>query len=141
MLNEPITITCQNPNCEYFMTEPGKKLRRNGHNSAGNQQYHCLHCNMYFVETRNTPLYRSRLDRSQVENLVKSSVENLSIRAVSRITNIDRGTISRYYRIIGQHATLLNESHTVNISPGECEMDEIWSYIQKKQESRTRRSS
>jgi transposase-like protein len=101
MLNKPITITCQNSACEYFMTESGKKFRRNGHNSAGNQQYHCLHCNTYFVETRNTPLFRARLDHSQVEVLVKSSVEKLSIRAVSRLTNIDRGTVPRYYRIIG----------------------------------------
>ena len=141
MLIEPILITCQNPYCEYFMTESGKKLRRNGHNSAGNQQYHCLHCNAYFVETRHTPLFRSRLDRSQVELLAKSSVEKTSIRGVSRLTNIDRGTISRYYRLFGEHATLLNEIHTADISSGECEMDEIWSYIYKKQKSKTRESS
>jgi transposase-like protein len=129
----PILITCQNPSCDFFMTEFNKKLRRNGHNSAANQQYHCLHCNRYFVETKNTPFYYSNLVRSQVEQLAKFSVENTSKRGVSRITQLSRGTISRYYRLIGEHAARLNESHTANIPSGTCEMDEIWSYVYKKQ--------
>jgi transposase-like protein len=143
MLINSIEITCQNPDCDYFMTEPGKRLRRracqqagNGHNSAGNQQYHCFHCNAYFVETKHTPLYRSRLDRSQVEFLAKSSVEKVSIRSVSRLTNFDRATVSRYYRLLGGHAALINESHTANIPSGECEMDEIWSFIYKKEKKK-----
>jgi IS1 family transposase/transposase-like protein len=132
MLSAPIKMTCQNPDCEYFMTESGKKIRRNGHNSAGTQQYHCRHCNTYFVETRNTPLYCSRLTRSQVELLAKFSAEKISIRAVFRLTNISRKTISRYYLLLGRHAALLNKIHTTNISPGECELDEIWSFLYKK---------
>jgi IS1 family transposase/transposase-like protein len=135
MHHEPILITCQNRACAYFMTEPGKKLLRNGRNSAGNQRYHCLHCDTFFVETKNTPLYRSRLSRFQVEFLAKISVEKTSIRAVSRIININRGTISRYNLLFGEHAAFLNESHTVNISPGECEMDEVWSYNYKKEKN------
>jgi len=129
---EPIQITCQNPGCEYFMTESGKRIRRNGHNSAGNRQYYCHHCGKYFIETRHTPLFRSHLDHSRVEFLAKSSVEKNSIRGVSRTTGFSRNTISRYYRLFGEHAKLLNESHIVNVPPGECEMDEIWSYNKKK---------
>lgn len=136
MSSDPILITCQNSACDFFMTEPGKRLRRNGHNSAGNQQYHCLHCNTYFVETKHTPLYYSHLDRSQVEELAKASVESVSIRGFSRIKGMSRTTISRYYRLLGKHAELLNESHTTNISPGDCEMDEIWSFIAKKEKKR-----
>jgi transposase-like protein len=130
-----IQITCQNPTCDYFMLEVGKRIRRNGHNSAGNQQYHCRHCNAYFIETRHTPLFHSRLERSQVEELARACAENISIRSVSRITKLDRGTISRYSRIFGKHAELINENHTTNISQGECEMDEIWSYVRKKEKN------
>lgn len=137
MFHDQITITCQNHNCPYFRTESGKKLHRNGRNSAGNQRYHCLHCNTYFVETRNTPLYGSRLARSQVELLARSCVEKNSIRGVSRLTNIDRGTISRYFHLFGEHAALLNEIYTATIPSGECEMDEIWSFIYKKTKHKT----
>jgi transposase-like protein len=61
-----IPITCQNPDCAYFQIEEGKDITKNGHNKAGNQQYYCHHCSKYFIETRNTPLYHSRLPRSEV---------------------------------------------------------------------------
>ena len=133
MLSPAITITCQNPSCAYFQTESGKYIRRNGHNSAGTQQYHCVHCNSYFVETKHTPLYRSHLSRSKVEEIGRSSVESVSIRVLSRIMRVTQTTISRYYRLIGEHAYLLNERYVHDISPGICEMDEIWSFVHKKQ--------
>ena len=129
------SITCQNPSCTYFQTESGKHIRRNGHNSAGTQQYHCLHCNRYFVETKHTPLYRSHLSRSKVEEIGRSSVESVSIRALSRILRVTRNTISRYYRLIGEHAYLHNQRYIRDISSGTCEMDEIWSFIYKKQKN------
>jgi transposase-like protein len=137
MKREQISITCQNSDCNYYMTESDKKIRRNGRNSAGNQRYHCLHCNTYFVETKNTPLYRSRLSRPQVEFLAKVSVEKNSIRGVSRTTSISRHTISRYFQLFGDHAALLNGIHTVNIPSGECELDEIWSYIKKRKKRKS----
>ena len=62
----PILITCQNPNCVFFQMEDGKDITKNGHNTAGNQQYHCHHYGEYFIETRNTPLYNSRLPRNEI---------------------------------------------------------------------------
>jgi len=71
----------------------GKRLRRNGHNSTGNQRYYCFHCGKYFVETRHTPLSHSRLDHSVVEFLAKSCAEGVSIRALSRMTGFSRTPI------------------------------------------------
>ena len=52
MLLDHTQITCQNQSCDYFMIEPGKKIRKNGYNSAGNQQYHCKHCNYVFCRNK-----------------------------------------------------------------------------------------
>lgn len=40
----PILITCQNPDCAYFLVDAGKHITKNGHNHAGNQQYFCHRC-------------------------------------------------------------------------------------------------
>ena len=99
---------------------------------AWRQAGHCRHCNTYFIETNHTPLFRSRLYRSKVEFLAKYFVENVSIRGASRLTNIDRATISRYYCLFGEHAELLNESHTGSFSQEKYEMGEIWFFVYKK---------
>lgn len=129
----PISITCQNSDCQYFLTETGKDIFKNGRNQAGNQQYFCNHCQKYFVETKNTPLYHSRLDRSRVELICKNYMEKTSIRGVERVTGHRQATISRYYHLIGEHAELLNEFHLQDVQPGRVEMDELWTFIQKKQ--------
>ena len=131
----PILITCQNHNCVFFQIEEGKDITKNGHNPAGNQQYHCHHCGRYFIETRNTPLYNSRLPRDDVLIIAKHSTEKTSIRGVSRVIGHHRDTISRYYHLIGEHAENLNDHFIRDISAGDCEMDEIWEFIQKKQKS------
>jgi transposase-like protein len=130
---ERTTITCQNPECEYSLTETGKELLKNGRNCAGNQQYYCKHCGKYFIETKNTPLYNSRLARSRVELICKHNMEKTSIRGVERVTGHHRETISRYYRLIGEHAEILNECYLRDITPGLVELDELWTFIQKKQ--------
>jgi transposase-like protein len=129
-----IPITCQNPDCAYYLIEDGKDIFKNGHNPAGNQQYYCNHCKKYFIETLNTPFYRSHLPHSEILRIAKHCVEKTSIRGISRISGHHQDTIARYMRKIGVHARKLNEHYTQEIPAGDCEFDEIWSFVQKKQE-------
>jgi transposase-like protein len=106
----PPPVSCQNPACDYFQSESGGRIRRNGHNSAGNQRYYCLHCHTYFTETKNTPLYRSRLDRAEIEKIASLCSEQ-SIRSVSRTTKHHRATITRYFHRLSTHAQAVNSGH------------------------------
>lgn len=126
-------ITCQNPECHFFLIEDGKDLVKNGRNCAGNQQYFCKHCQKYFVETKNTPLYNSHLDRNEMEVICKHSLEKTSIRGVARVTGHHQGTVIRYYRLIGEHAEVLSELFHQSLSLGRVELDELWTFVQKKQ--------
>ncbi|MDR1992101.1 MAG: hypothetical protein LBQ98_01150, partial [Nitrososphaerota archaeon] len=54
-------ITCQNPNCKHHQNQKEKNIIKHGKNRAGHQVYKCLHCNKYFTQTKNTPLYRKHL--------------------------------------------------------------------------------
>jgi transposase-like protein len=126
-------LTCQNPECPFFLIEEGKDLVKNGRNCAGNQQYFCKHCRNYFVETKNTPLYNSHLDRREGEVICKHSMEKTSIRGVARVTGHHQATVIRYYRLIGEHAEVLSELFHQSISLGRVELDELWTFVQKKQ--------
>ena len=96
----PNPMTCQNPACEFFQVERGKDIIRNGRNSAGNQQYFCKHCRTYFTETKNTPLYNSRLKLHEIEKICRLSREEVSMRGINRVTGHHCSTISRYNRLI-----------------------------------------
>jgi len=74
------------------------------------------------MKQKNTPLYYSHLDRSQVEFLAKSSAEKNATHDISHFTNFNRVIIFRCFRLFGEHVAIFNESHTANIFSGKCEL-------------------
>jgi transposase-like protein len=52
------TLPCQNLQCKHNKKEKDKNTIKHGKNRAGHQVYKCLHCNKFFTETKNTPLYK-----------------------------------------------------------------------------------
>ncbi|KXA99388.1 hypothetical protein AKJ40_03255 [candidate division MSBL1 archaeon SCGC-AAA259M10] len=127
-----IDITCQNPDCEYYLKEEGKDIVKRGKNRAGNQQYYCYHCDSWFVETKNTPLYHKHLSEEEIIEICKHLVEKNGIRSIERITGHHRDTISRLMEDMAEHAEKMNDYliEEVGLTPIEC--DELWSFIKKK---------
>ncbi|MDY6964625.1 MAG: IS1 family transposase, partial [Halobacteriota archaeon] len=82
---------------------------KRGKNRAGHQQYYCNHCNSWFVETANTPLYRKQLSESEIINICKHLVERNGIRSIERITGHHRDTIGRLLEDMAEHAEQMNE--------------------------------
>ena len=126
-----IDITCQNPECKYFLIENGKDILKRGKNRAGHQQYYCNHCRTWFVETVNTPLYRKHLSKSEIINICKHLVEKNGIRSIERITGHHRDTIGNLLEDLALHAELVNSILLDEVKLGQFEVDEMWTFIKK----------
>jgi len=126
-----IDITCQNPKCKYFLMEEGKDLLKRGKNRAGHQQYFCNHCNSWFVETLNTPLYKKHLSKPEIINICKHLVEKNGIRSIERITGHHRDTIGNLLEDLALHAEMVNSILLQDIELGQFEVDEMWTFIKK----------
>lgn len=126
-----IDMTCQNLNCKYFLKEAGKDIVKRGKNRAGHQQYYCNHCNKWFVETANTPLYHKHLSESEIINICKHLVEKNGIRSIERLTGHHRDTIGRLLEDMAVHAERMNDYliHDLGLTALEC--DEFWSFVKK----------
>ena len=84
------------------MTGPGKRLRWNGYNFAGSQQFHSLYATSVLLKKDFSVLF-------QVELLAKSSVEKNSIRDISHFTNFSRIIISRYFCLFWESCVFIKE--------------------------------
>lgn len=126
-----IAMTCQNHLCKFYLIEENKDIVKRGKNRAGHQQYFCNHCQKWFVETANTPLYHKHLSKSEIIEICKHLVEKNGIRSIERITGHHRDTIGRLLGDIAEHAENLNDFliHDLKLSPIEC--DEFWTFIKK----------
>ncbi|WP_292491219.1 hypothetical protein [Methanoculleus sp. 10] len=58
-------------------------------------------------------------------------MEKTSIRGVAQVTGHHQGTITRYYRLIGEHAEHLSEFFQQSLSLGGIKLDELWIFVQK----------
>ncbi|SNQ59129.1 conserved hypothetical protein [Candidatus Methanoperedens nitroreducens] len=124
-------ITCQNPNCKYFLREEGKDILKRGKNRAGHQQYYCNHCRTWFVETANTPLYHKHLSKSEIIDICKHLVEKNGIRSIERITGHHRDTIGQLLEDLALHAEMVNSILLHDVKLGQFEVDEMWTFIKK----------
>jgi NADPH-dependent curcumin reductase CurA len=93
--------------------------------------YYCFHCKKYFVETSDTPMYRKRLSMSQVEQICRLLVEKNGIRAISRITGLNKNTVSEWLEDIAEQAAQVQGFliHDLELSAYEC--DELWTTVKK----------
>ncbi|MFZ2409942.1 MAG: hypothetical protein WAW23_00060 [Candidatus Methanoperedens sp.] len=126
-----IEITCQNPDCKYFLREEGKDILKRGKNRAGHQQYYCNHCHSWFVETANTPLYHKHLLKKDIIRVCKHLVEKNGIRSIERITGFHRDTIGRLLEEMALHAKYVNDILLNEIKLSKFEVDEMWTTIKK----------
>jgi len=69
--------------------------------------------------------------------ILAALVEGNSIRSTERMTNTHRDTITRLLRRIGDHCQRLTDHHLRGLQSQHLQVDEIWTFVQKKQAQHT----
>ena len=70
----------------------------------------------------------------QVE-VVSLLTEGMSMRATARETGVDRNTIMRLNRRVGEACHLLHHTRMRDLQCARLELDETWSFVGKKQKN------
>lgn len=75
----------------------------------------------------------NRLKRENQIAAIRLLVEGCSIRSTSRLTGVHRDTIGRLLLRVGRHCERLLAEHMRNLSVDFLEVDELWTFCQKKE--------
>lgn len=105
-------LCCQNNDCPEHGKRNGKNLRWHGWSGKkekGIRLVFCKSCGTYFSERKGTALYQSRLSQSKAVEVLSHVVEGNGVRSTSRLTGVNRSTISRLTKIAGEHAAALHD--------------------------------
>jgi transposase-like protein len=138
MKNNIIKIACINKACpDYGKIDNGNvKIRR----EVGRDKIKmciCSTCKTEFSERNGTPLFNMKLPVEKIEQVVKHLSEGCGIRATSRMTGIDKDTVSRISNNVGLHSKNIHDKLVRNIQVDELQMDEKWSFVGKKDKMNT----
>jgi len=135
---EPNDKVCPNPSCEFFKKIEGKDIRKQGWNKAGHQRYQCRHCNKFFVETINTPMYHRHISEEDLILVGKLLVEKMGNRPISRVTGFALDTVRGVINDIILHAAEFNALMIGKAKVGPVELDEMWLFVKKNKRTLTR---
>jgi IS1 family transposase len=75
------------------------------------------------------------LPREKQVAIVSALIEGNSIRSTERMLNVHRDTITKLLVRVGDGCASLLNSRMINLDCARLEMDEIWSYVGKKQKT------
>ncbi len=124
---------CPNPQC----AQP--RVVRNG-SHRGRPRYQCRSCKTYFGDTQGTPMYRLKTPAVEVAHALLIVMRRGSLRAAEEITGHKYETISEWLKRAAAHAEALTQVLASDLHLTQVEIDEFWSFVQKKREQLTSRT-
>lgn len=75
----------------------------------------------------------NNLDRKRQIGVVSALVEGCSLRSISRMFDVDRGTINRIVLRMGEGCAKLLDERMVDLPCERLEIDEVWGFVGRKQ--------
>lgn len=99
----------------------------------------CKTCGHCFSENRGTPFFNLNTSMEEVLRVLALLPEKGSIRGVARATGHDKNAICRWLDLAGRHCKEVTEYYLKELHLNRVQVDEIWSYIKKREEYHRKR--
>lgn len=108
-----------------------EQIVKNGHDYKGAQKYACKQCGRY-----GTLQAQRGYEQAQRDQAKRGLLERLSLRGLERLLGISRHTLSRWLTELVQQLPPLVDTLTEAQWDDVLELDEIWSFVQRKDNQR-----
>lgn len=93
----------------------------------------CKTCNQRFSENRNTIFIHSNYGRETIKRIILAVAESNSIRGTARILELDKDGVNRIVLKAGEHCKKILENLIRDLCLTECQLDELWTFIKKRE--------
>lgn len=114
-------MTCQ------CCSGPTKRFGRFKNRNRIVQRYRCCKCGVTFSEGQ--PLDGVRVETAKAVQVVTLLAEGLGVRAISRITQLDQGTVLNVLETVGRHCAALLDTRVRNVKVEQVQIDEVFSFV------------
>jgi IS1 family transposase len=97
----------------------------------------CLECGHWVSARTGTAYAGIRTPEATFRHGIRQLAEGASIRAVGRNIECDKDTVSHWLPCVGRHCLRLIDYFFRNLHLTECQLDELWTFVFKKEEHLT----
>jgi IS1 family transposase/transposase-like protein len=127
------TCHCRHRRCRLFgKTGPRARLKLYDWQRAG-PRFWCDVCGAVASASTGTAYAGLRTELSTYLRGATALAEGLSIRATGRLLAVDKDTVNRWLPILGRHCQSVMNYLFRNLHLAECQLDELWTFIAKKE--------
>ena len=86
---------------------------------------------------KGTAMHRAHLSVQAFDTIAKSLAEGVGVATTARIQGADKKTVLLVLAKAGEHAMKISRALMSNLVVSECQLDEMWSFIGKKEKNLT----
>ena len=131
------TCYCPNQKCsQYGLYGFGDNIIRRGFDNDV-PRLKCNQCHGTFSARYGTAYFEIRAEKRIYTIGVRALAEGNSLRGASRIVEVDKDTISDWLNKAGRHCRTVTTYLFKNLHISECQLDELWSFVYKKEKCLT----
>ena len=113
------------------------KCQRYGYDPYNQQRWHCPTCAKTHIERHRRPLERMRVSVERAVGCIHLLVEGVSIRAIERLTGLEKRTILSLLLLVGRKCERLHDRRIRQVKVQDVQADEIWGFVWCKQKTKT----
>jgi IS1 family transposase len=131
------TCYCRNAACPFYgvIGQQAQLRFHDWHN--GTSRFRCTQCGHLVSARWGTAYAGIRTAEWTYQSGARHLAEGSSLRATGRLLNLDKDTVCHWLRCLGEHCNQLMSYFFRNLHLSECQLDELWTFIYKKEDHLT----
>jgi IS1 family transposase/transposase-like protein len=108
-------------------------VKKFGYNHNKTRRYRCTSCSATFSDAAPVPfLAGHNTEQEKAIRAIGMMLEGMSIRAISRLTGLHKGTILSLLLTAAENARRVMDSNVTQVKANYIECDEVWCFVGKK---------
>jgi transposase-like protein len=129
-------IACTNEECGLYGITGETNIVGNGtyHTKSGKiRKYICKSCGTVFCDRTNTAFFDLRTKDDKVIIALKMIIKGMSLRSTAEILNVKLDTVRGWLTKAAEHSDEVNKILLKDLKVSKVELDELWTFVKKKQ--------
>ena len=128
-------VACPNEQCQHYGERGAGNIKGNGQYNTRSglvRKFVCRSCGRVFCSRTGTAFYDLCSPEERVLLALELILRGMSLRAVAGAMKVKLDTVRFWLNQAANHADLVNESLVKRVQVERVELDELWTFVRKK---------
>ena len=136
-----LDVACPNEKCEQYGRTGQGNIIGNGTyatKSGRVRKYICRTCGRVFCDRSNTMFYDLRTSEDKVVLSLKLILKGMSQRSIAEVLEVCPKSVSTWLSRASDQSEAIMETELKDLEVPRVEMDELWTFVEKKESQKTK---